>query len=82
MIAWPDEDALNDAAKRHMRAFKKTAVAKEFDEDEKNWVFHSFARMPDPPVRMILQDETSPNETVRPRVTITMDERGVWYVRR
>ena len=82
MISWPNEDALPEAAKRHMSDFKKTAAAKELDEDETHWVFHSFARMPDPPVRMILQSATAESEGSRPRVTVTLDERGVWFVRR
>jgi hypothetical protein len=82
MITWPDEDALNEAAKRHMAAFKKTAAARELEEDEHTWVFHSWARMPDPPVRMLLQDETPPNGGPRQRVMVVLNEGGTWTMKR
>ena len=57
MIEWPAEEDLEGAAKSNVDRFKKTAAARELEEDGATWRFHSWSRTPEAPVRMILVNE-------------------------
>lgn len=76
MIEWPAEEKLEGAAKSNLDRFRKTAAARELDEDPATWAIHSFARQAEPPVRIILVNEQGDE------VTWTLGGDGAWTIRR
>ena len=77
MIDWPSDGILSPAARENLARFRATGVAKELEADPQSWKFQSWARMPDPPYRMILSNEGSGH-----LVVVTIEDSGVWNVTR
>lgn len=76
MITWPDPKSLTDDAQRHIEAFRRTSLAKELEEAEHAWTLVSWARMPDPPARMILRSVEGQ------QIVCTLDQGGLWTQQR
>ncbi len=76
MIEWPAEEKLEGAAKSNLERFRKCAAARELEEESNTWMFHSWSRVPEAPVRVILQNENGDE------VTWTLDAEGFWTVRK
>ena len=72
MIVWPDDRILSAAARDNIARFRATAGAKALETDTFQWIFQSWARMPDPPYRMILVSDGGE------QATITIEEDGLW----
>lgn len=71
MIVWPEDRTLTSVARENIARFRATAGAKDLDADVQQWVLRSWARMPDPPFRMILTSDLE-------EATVTIEGNGIW----
>jgi hypothetical protein len=76
MIVWPDDRILSSAARDNIARFRATAGAKTLEADTHQWTFQSWARLPEPPYRMILVSDGGE------QATITIEENGLWNINR
>jgi hypothetical protein len=70
------EEKLEGAGKSNVERFRKSAAARELEEENTTWVFHSWSRLAEPPVRIILMNERGDE------VTWTLDAEGFWTLRK
>ena len=55
MITWPASDKLSKTAVGTLERFKKTAAAKELEQDARAWSFISWAWLPEAPYAFTLR---------------------------
>jgi hypothetical protein len=55
VIAWPTSEKLSKISAGLLEKFKKTAAAKELEQDARAWSFVSWSWMPDPPYTFTLR---------------------------
>jgi hypothetical protein len=75
MIAWPSDDKMNATSTENLARFRRTAVAKELEEDTHTWRFQCWAWTSYGPWKWILHSDT------HRLVTLTMDEDGEYLVK-
>lgn len=76
MIVWPEDRLLGPAARENIARLRNTAAAKALEADAAQWIFHSWARQPDPPFRHLLVSDGGE------QTTITIEDNGMWNVTR
>ena len=55
MIHWPAPDRLSKIAAGILERVKKTAAAKELEQDAREWTLVNWSWLPDPPYTMTLR---------------------------
>jgi len=55
VIRWPAADRLSKTAAVILEKFKRTAAAKELEQDSREWFFVSWAWLPEPPYALTLR---------------------------
>lgn len=59
MIHWPAPEKLTKISAGILDRFKKTAAAKELEQDSREWSFVSWAWLPEPPYALVLRSADS-----------------------
>jgi hypothetical protein len=72
MVRWPAADRMSKTSATVLERFKKTAAAKELDQDSREWVLMNWPWVPDPPYTIVAR--ASDGEERR----CVMGEDGLW----
>ncbi len=75
MIRWPEDSALNPAAKQNLDRFRATAAAKSLEGEAQTWHFLNWAWTTDPPFKLVLENED------HHQLAFILDEHGLWTMR-
>jgi hypothetical protein len=75
MIRWPAQDRTSKTSQVVLERFKKAGVAKELEQDSREWVLVNWPWVPDPPYVIIVR--ASDGEERR----CIMGEDGLWTMR-
>jgi hypothetical protein len=72
MIRWPAPGRMSDTSRSVLERFKKAGVAKELEQDPREWVLVNWPWVPDPPYEFVAR--ASDGEERR----CEMGEDGLW----
>ena len=75
MIRWPLPERMSAVSRGVLERFKKAGVAKELEQDAREWVLVNWPWMPEPPYTIVVR--ASDGEERR----CIMGEDGLWIVR-
>ncbi len=75
MVRWPASDRLSKTSHVVLERFKKAAVAKELEQDSREWVLVNWPWVPDPPYTFVAR--ATDGEERR----LVMGEDGLWTSR-
>lgn len=76
MVRWPAPDRMSQTSKGIVERFKKTAAAKDMEQDPREWVLENWPWVPDPPYTIVAR--ASDGEERR----CVMDSDGLWTIHR
>jgi hypothetical protein len=74
MVRWPAPERVSKVSAGILEKFKKTGVAKELEQDSREWVLMNWPWVPEPPYTIVVR--ASDAEERR----LAMGEDGLWYV--
>jgi hypothetical protein len=74
MVRWPASDRTSQTSKTVIERFKKTAAAKDLEQDPREWVLENWPWVPDPPYTVVAR--ASDGEERR----CVMDTEGLWTI--
>ena len=74
MVRWPAPDRMSQTSKGIVERFKKTAAAKDMEQDPREWVLENWPWVPDPPYTIVAR--ASDGEERRS----VMDASGLWTI--
>lgn len=75
MVRWPASDRMSATSRVIIERFKKVGVAKELEQDSREWVLVNWPWVPDPPFAIVAR--ASDGEERR----CEMGEDGLWTMR-
>jgi hypothetical protein len=76
MVRWPPVDRMSKVSGEIVEKFKKTAGAKDLEQDPREWVLVNWPWMPDPPYSITVRASDGEERQ------LLADEDGVWRLRR
>jgi hypothetical protein len=74
MLRWPAPDRLSKTSHVVLERFKKTGVAKELEQDSREWVLVTWPWVPDPPYTIVARASDAEERRC------VMGEDGLWTV--
>ena len=75
MIRWPAPDRISATSRAVLERFKKAGVAKELEQDSREWVLVNWPWVPDPPYMIVARASDGEQRSCE------MGEDSLWTMR-